>query len=344
MGEKKVKVVFFSRKPRALGDFSVETYFKMLAEHMSSEFEVQNVLMPFESKGLFPRLFNAIYCFFHQGDVNHITGDIHYVASFLKKRKTILTVLDCGMLQQSSGIKHKILKLFWFTIPIKKVKHVTAISTATKNEVLRHVNCKSSKVSVIYVCVNEQFKAFSKKEKGSDEVIELLQIGTAPNKNIERLIPALKGLNVRLTIIGKVSDSIKESLEKNTVQHNIKDWKLTDEEMLQEYHQTDILTFVSTIEGFGMPIVEANRVGRIVVTSNISSMPEIAGDAAIFVDPLKVSSIRNGMEKAIETLKDSDALIEKGYVNADRFDVKQLAENYASIYRKIVGTKAQKHS
>jgi glycosyltransferase involved in cell wall biosynthesis len=171
-------------------------------------------------------------------------------------------------------------------------------------------------------------------------LIELLQIGTAPNKNIERLIPSLKGLNVRLTIIGKVSDSIKESLEKNTVQHNIKDWKLSDEEMLQEYQQTDILTFVSTIEGFGMPIVEANRVGRIVVTSNVSSMPEIAGDAAIFVDPLKVSSIRNGMVKAIETLANSNALIQKGYVNAQRFDVKQLAENYASIYRKIVGRRA----
>ena len=109
MESKKLKLVFFSRKPRALGNFSVETYFSMVAQELSSEFDVSIVEMPFESKGLFPRLFNAIYCRFKQGDINHITGDIHYVAAFLKKRKTVLTVLDCGMLQQSSGIKKAIL-------------------------------------------------------------------------------------------------------------------------------------------------------------------------------------------------------------------------------------------
>lgn len=336
MESKKLKLVFFSRKPRALGNFSVETYFSMVAQELSNEFDVSIVEMPYESKGLFPRLFNAIYCRFKQGDINHITGDIHYVAAFLTKRKTILTVLDCGMLQQSSGIKKAILKLFWFTMPVKKVRHITAISTATKNELLRHVSCKSNKISVVYVCVNEQFQQFEKAPGSKEEYTELLQIGTAPNKNIERLISAIKDLKVRLTIIGKVSDSIKEQLEKTDVQHIIKDWKLSDAEILQEYQKTDVLTFVSTIEGFGMPIVEANKVGRVVVTSNISSMPEIGGDAAIFVDPFKVSSIRTGIIEAIEDQEKVAALIQKGYQNANRFEVKQIAENYAAIYRRMV--------
>jgi glycosyltransferase involved in cell wall biosynthesis len=335
MESKKLELVFFSRKPRALGNFSVETYFSMVAQELSNEFDVSIVEMPFESKGLFPRLFNAIYCRFKQGDINHITGDIHYVAAFLIKRKTILTVLDCGMLQQSSGIKKAILKLFWFTIPVIKVRHITAISTATKNELLRHVSCKSNKISVVYVCVNEQFQEAEKDPNTDKEYTELLQIGTAPNKNIERLIAAIKDLKVRLTIIGKVSDSIKEKLEKEEIQHNIKDWKLSDAEILLEYQKTDVLTFVSTIEGFGMPIVEANKVGRVVVTSNISSMPEIGGDAAIFVDPFKVSSIRKGIIEAIEDQEKVTALIQKGHQNANRFEVKQIAENYAAIYRKM---------
>jgi glycosyltransferase involved in cell wall biosynthesis len=336
MESKKLKLVFFSRKPRALGNFSVETYFSMVAQELSNEFDVSIVEMPYESKGLFPRLFNAIYCRFKQGDINHITGDIHYVAAFLKKRKTVLTVLDCGMLQQSSGIKKAILKLFWFTMPVKKVRHITAISTATKNELLRHVSCKSNKISVVYVCVNEQFQEAEKKSGSKTEFTELLQIGTAPNKNIERLIAAITDLKVRLTIIGKVSDSIKEKLEKAEIQHSIKDWKLSDAEILEEYQKTDVLTFVSTIEGFGMPIVEANKVGRVVITSNISSMPEIGGDAAIFVDPLKVSSIRKGIIEAIENQEKVTALIRKGYQNANRFEVKQIAENYAAIYRRMV--------
>ena len=335
MESKKLKLVFFSRKPRALGNFSVETYFSMVAQELSKEFDVSIMEMPFESKGLFPRLFNAIYCRFKQGDINHITGDIHYVAAFLTKRKSILTVLDCGMLQQSSGIKKAILKLFWFTLPVKKVRHITAISTATKNELLRHVSCKSNKISVVYVCVNEQFQEAEKTPDGKTEFTELLQIGTAPNKNIELLIAAIKDLKVRLTIIGKVSDSIKDKLEKAEIQHVIKDWKLSDAEILQEYQKTDVLTFVSTIEGFGMPIVEANKVGRVVVTSNISSMPEIGGDAAIFVDPFKDSSIRNGIIEAIEDQEKVAALIQKGYQNANRFEVKQIAENYAAIYRKM---------
>ena len=343
MDQRKLKVVFFSRKPRALGNFSVETYFAMVAKSLEQEFEVSTVVMPFESKGLFPRLFNAIYCRYKQGDINHITGDIHYVATFLERKKTILTVLDCGMLQQTTGIKRAILKFFWFTLPVRKVRYITAISTATKNELLRQVKFSASRIEVIYVCVNELFRPTPKPAYQDGAKVKLLQIGTAPNKNISRLADALKGLNVELTIIGKISEELSEKLQKNNIDTIIKDYKLSDQEILEEYQQTDILAFVSTIEGFGMPIVEANKVGRIVVTSNVSSMPEIAGNAAIFVNPSEVASIRNGFEQAITLLKAPAELIEKGKLNAQRFELEYISNAYAKLYYKIAGRKRKIH-
>jgi glycosyltransferase involved in cell wall biosynthesis len=88
-----------------------------------------------------------------------------------------------------------------------------------------------------------------------------------------------------------------------------------------------------------MPIVEANKVGRIVVTSNISSMPEIAGSAAIFVDPLSVASINSGIQEAILKLNEPSELIEAGKQNAERFDLINVSDAYAKLYYKIAGRK-----
>jgi len=105
--------------------------------------------------------------------------------------------------------------------------------------------------------------------------------------------------------------------------------------MVQQYVDADILTFVSTYEGFGMPIVEANVVGRPVLTSNISSMPEVAGDAACLVDPFDVNSIREGLLKIIQDDNYRNNLIEKGKVNAQRFNPSFIAKMYLDIYKKI---------
>jgi glycosyltransferase involved in cell wall biosynthesis len=82
-----------------------------------------------------------------------------------------------------------------------------------------------------------------------------------------------------------------------------------------------------------MPIVEANAVGRVVVTSNLLSMPEVAGGAAHLVDPFDVSSIRSGILKVIEDDSYREALITKGFANRKRFDTRQIAQEYAEIYR-----------
>ena len=106
---------------------------------------------------------------------------------------------------------------------------------------------------------------------------------------------------------------------------------LSDEEVFEQYKECDMLSFVSTYEGFGMPIVEANTVGRPVITSNLLSMPEVAGDAALIVNPYNIDEIRNGILKIINDDIYRNNLIHNGYENVKRFNLNDIAEQYSNI-------------
>lgn len=334
--QKKIRVVFFMRKTRPLGNFSVETYFRLIKENLSENSVVTIKEMPFYSNGLLRRLGNAIFCFFNQADINHITGDIHYVAYFLRKRRTVLTILDCGILNQSKGIKFFIFKWFWFKIPISRVSKITAISEATKKDIIKFSKCNPAKIEVIYVCINSNFVEKLKEFNVSKP--RILQIGTAPNKNLKNLIPALSEINCLLVIIGRIDDEIMNLLKYHNLEFQLFDKKLTDQEVIEEYNKCDILSLISTLEGFGMPIVEANTVGRVVITGNNSSMPEIAGNSAKIVDPFNIEDIRKGFEKIIFNSNYRLSLIENGLDNAKRFNAKKLASQFEDIYKELINS------
>lgn len=84
-----------------------------------------------------------------------------------------------------------------------------------------------------------------------------------------------------------------------------------------------------------MPIIEAQRVGRPVVTSNCSSMPEIAGDGACYVDPMDVTSMRDGFIRVIRDEAFRERLIQCGFTNANRFNLDSVARRYLELYREV---------
>src|SRR5690606_13296776 len=97
----------------------------------------------------------------------------------------------------------------------------------------------------------------------------------------------------------------------------------------------DIILFPSIYEGFGLPITEGNKAGRVVITSNISPMKDIAGDAACLVDPFDVLSIRNGLLKVMEDDVYRERLIKNGFENVKRFDAEFISDQYLAIYQKV---------
>jgi len=92
---------------------------------------------------------------------------------------------------------------------------------------------------------------------------------------------------------------------------------------------------VSTYEGFGLPIVEANAVGRPVITSNVCSMPEVAGDAAFLVDPFDVEDIRRGVLLLINDSHLRRDLVRRGFLNVRRFSIESVATQYRSLYDEL---------
>jgi glycosyltransferase involved in cell wall biosynthesis len=328
----KPQVVFFHRKPRTVGNYSLEFIFEDVRNRLSGKIDSSVMESKYESRGLLKRIYNCLEAIAKQGQVNHITGDINYIGLFLKKRKTIQTVLDCVHLNSSSGLKYSILRTFWLSLPEKKSIFLTAISESTKKEILKHHPCDPDKIIVIPVAISPNFRL--KEKPFNKECPKILQVGTAPNKNIPNLIEAIKGLPCQLDIVGKKNDEYEALLNKYNIQYTY-EWGLSNEEIIKRYEAADIISLVSTYEGFGMPILEAQAVGRAVITSNVFSMPEVAGDAAVIVDPGNIAEIREGIKKIMYDDAFRCAMIERGFRNIKRYDADAIANQYFELYKKV---------
>src|SRR5207249_2293530 len=95
MKTKPLQVTFFQRKPRSVGNYSVEFIFNDVRLRLKDCILARTVFSKYESNGLFKRIYNCLEAAFKQGDVNHVTGDVNYLGLFLYKKKTIHTILDC---------------------------------------------------------------------------------------------------------------------------------------------------------------------------------------------------------------------------------------------------------
>jgi len=162
----------------------------------------------------------------------------------------------------------------------------------------------------------------------------VLQVGTSENKNIDRVIDALTGLDATLVIVGKLDDRHREKIRRAGIAFESFEG-ISRQQLIDEYERADILIFASLYEGFGMPIVEAQAVGRPVITSNVCSMPEVADGAALMVDPKNTAEIRNAICELSANADLRNSLVARGFKNARRFSASAIAEKYAALYREI---------
>ncbi len=134
-----IRVVHFQRRSET--GFSLERLFADIRRKLPPHIDCRVRINYFNSIGFFPRLIDAVCAAFNQGQINHITGDVHYLTMFLRKNKTILTICDCSSLERLKGIRKAVVFLLWYWLPEKRSSVITVISDHTKKDLLTYLAC-----------------------------------------------------------------------------------------------------------------------------------------------------------------------------------------------------------
>lgn len=326
-----MKVVYIYRCPKM--GFSIGRVFKPIEKKMKEKCECDSITFENETYDIISLAKNIRYVQKYMkkntDTIIHITGTEHYLLPFLKKHKTVCTVHDLGFYTSRKKTLRVLLKFPLWIYSLKLAKKVTFISEKSLKEANELVNLKKNQTCVIMNPVSSEFKLSLKEFNKKCPII--LIIGTGSNKNVERTIEALNGIKCKLRIVGPLRGKQKELLENYNIQYSQTE-KITDEQVIEEYQKCDIVSFASEHEGFGMPIIEGQASGKVVVTSDISPMKEIANGSCVLVNPFSVSSIKDGILNAIKNYSYYQKL---GIENVKRFSVDEKVEEYFKIYKTL---------
>jgi len=219
------------------------------------------------------------------------------------------------------------------------------VSECTRRDLVEHFKVDEQKIKVVYLGADERFKPAA--PEAVDKTLRkyhlnhqpfLLSIGSVPRKNIEGIIQGFNGSIFKSKFLLVLSCNINVEKHRQLIDELglgqrifILD-KLSDEEVVALYTACHCFVFPSLYEGFGLPIIEAMQCGAPVITSNISSCPEVAGDAAILVNPNNIYEISEAINQVCRHDALRKSLIAKGYERAKKFSWENFAEGMKKIY------------
>tara|TARA_B100000315_G_scaffold212472_1_gene209859 strand:- start:2068 stop:3189 length:1122 start_codon:yes stop_codon:yes gene_type:complete len=278
-----------------------------------------------------------------------------YIIPFIKKGfKTIATIHDIAffLYPDMEPLKFRIYMRCMIKAITKRADLIIAVSASTKSDLVNILNVPEEKIRVVHSAVNEKYyklehKNSSIKKKYNINKNYFLFVGDLlPRKNISKLFEAFSLLPERIkneyqiVIVGgrkysfkRIENTLKEN---NLTSSVIFTGYINEEDILLLYNSADIFVFPSFYEGFGFPILEAMSCGVPVITSNVSSMPEIAGDAAILIDPNDSEELAGAISTLVDDADLRQKKIEAGFKRANLFSLKKMTEKTVNIYKELV--------
>ena len=280
----------------------------------------------------------------------------HYVLPPLVTCRSVVTIHDCIHLMFPQYLPNQLALAYARTsirLAAKRSTRVLTVSESSKRDILRFVDVPADKINVIYNAYDERFSD-EPREEDVVRVRERYQLhdpfvlyagNVKPHKNLERLIEAFgsvrrRGLDhLKLVLIG---DEISgyAALRRAVHRHQLHKYVrflgyLPEETLAVMYRLAGVFVFPSLYEGFGLPPLEAMASGTPVVMSNVSSLPEVAGDAAVLVDPYDPAAIADGIERVLTDDALRRDLTAKGLARAKQFSWETSVRRVRDIYGEV---------
>ncbi len=232
---------------------------------------------------------------------------------------------------------------------------VIAVSHFTRDDLLRKFDLNPAKVKVIYhgtslpfrVTLTKAFQMVLQKKYRLPSSFLLFVGAVEPRKNLVTLVDALKILHdkagpIELIIAGRKGSDYPK-LQECIARNGLAAWVrvldyLPDEDIRGMYSLATLFVFPSLCEGFGFPLLEAMACGVPIAASNVSALPEIAGDAALFFDPKSAVDMAAVIQRGLENDETRDALIARGERRFQHFDWERSARETLDFYQVVAGS------
>ncbi|MFY9561507.1 MAG: glycosyltransferase family 1 protein [Terriglobales bacterium] len=242
---------------------------------------------------------------------------------------------------------------------LRKAARVLAVSQFTKSEIAKTFAIPDDRIEVVYNAIDERFLRGHASQSDRELIAERYQVNypfllyagaIRPHKNVVRTIEAFSALktelekehqfpDLKLIIIGddlSGHPGLRRTVVRSGVQNDVRFLGFVPIEVLRIFYDVaKIFVFPSLYEGFGLPPLEAMAHGTPVVTSNTSSLPEVAGNAALLVNPENVFEIQRALQKALLDPTLRTRMKQRGYEQAQRFSWTSSVTRILEIYREV---------
>lgn len=282
-------------------------------------------------------------------DIFHPTYYDPYFLKHLKGKPFVLTYYDLTHERFPSGVSKLDFTIPWKKKLVEEATHIIAISESTKKDIVEYYSIPEEKVTVIHLA--SDFKPagndedFKKKLNLPDKY--LLFTGNRKwYKNFDTMLkgiaPILKKHNIKLVTVGggEYSDTENQLVKELDVENHVVKFGFKDsDELAYIYSKALAFIFPSKYEGFGIPVVEAFNCDCPNILANVSSLPEVGGDAAVYFDPESPESIGQAVEKVVVDSNLRQSLIKKGRERRKSFSWRKNAEQTVEVYKKVLGLK-----